>query len=112
MIYYLGMRNRSGSLEDLSCPTDAAHEKYVGYTEVVWMHGVPWEILDKNGREVSSMFPTLEGNITFECTGECQKTFDKVKEYLSQPSLLDSHIKGETLFMYLVVTVAVASTVI
>lgn len=76
------------------------------------MHGTPWKIPSKMGEKRLPFYQLLKGNITFEWTLECQKASDTLKEYLSQAPLLVSSIKGETLFMYLVVTEAVVHAVI
>ncbi|KAK2997706.1 hypothetical protein RJ639_026586 [Escallonia herrerae] len=48
----------------------------------------------------------------FEWTEECQKSFEKLKRYLSSPSLLTKPVTGEDLFLYLSISEVAVSTVL
>ena len=52
-------------------------------------------------------FRTLKRS--FEWTAKCQQAFEKLKAYLSSPSLLSPSQPGEELFLYLVVSPTVVS---
>lgn len=52
--------------------------------------------LEKIGEKSLLFYQILKGKVTFEWTQECQKCFDKLKEYLSQAPLLVSLIEGKT----------------
>jgi len=47
---------------------------------------------------------------SFEWTAECQQTFEKLKAYLSSPSLLSPSQPREELFLYLAVSPAAVNT--
>lgn len=83
--------------------------KHQGHTKIVWMYGISRTVLGKNERTEPSVYQLLKGNATFEWSKECQHTFIKLKEYLSQAPLLVSPIEAKTLFMYLAVMEVVIS---
>lgn len=49
-------------------------------------------------------FKLLEGNKKFEWNDKCRLAFDKLKRYLSMPSILAKPLTSERLFLYLAVT--------
>lgn len=80
--------------------------------KIVGMHGIRWRFLAKMGEQSLPFYQLLKGNANLEWAAECQRAFDKLKEYLSQAPLLVSLIEGETLFIYLVMTEVVVSSLI
>ena len=49
------------------------------------------------------IFKLLKKHDVGEWTKECQIPFDKVKDYLSTPPILVSHIPGNSLILYLTI---------
>ncbi|KAA3469774.1 rve domain-containing protein/RVT_3 domain-containing protein [Gossypium australe] len=49
---------------------------------------------------------------SFSWTKECQTTFEKLKQYLTSPSLLKSPQKGKTFFLYLATSEETVTTIL
>ena len=57
-------------------------------------------------------YVTLKGNKKFEWTEECEKAFQQLKHYLATPPVLAKPIEGETLFLYIAISVTAVSGVL
>lgn len=57
-------------------------------------------------------FTTLRSASKNEWNEDCQKAFDGIKQYLTEPPILNQPLLGEELFMYLAVSQYVVSTVL
>ena len=54
----------------------------------------------------------LKETSTFDWTDQCRQTFEIIKRYLIEPSILSNPKSGEQLYMYLTVSECVASVVL
>lgn len=49
------------------------------------------------------IFKFLQNDQAIEWNFDCQKAFEKIRDYLQEPPILIPHVKGNPLFMYLIV---------
>ena len=66
------------------------------------------KIVSKATDKCLPFFKTLKQ--AFAWIDECEKAFQELKHYLSNPPLLSSSKKGKTLYLYLAVSITVVST--
>ena len=65
------------------------------------------KIISKATDKCLRFFKTLKQ--AFACTDKCEKAFQELKYYLSNPPLMSSSKEGENLYLYLVVLITVVS---
>lgn len=94
-IHYIKMRHRSQSRQNLSNPANATIKNHIRCPKIIW--GYLGQFLSRMGEKSLLFYKLLKGNVTFEWTLDCEKAFDKLKEYLSQSPLLVSPKEGEKL---------------
>lgn len=68
--------------------------------------------ISKYSNRMHQFFLALESALKKGWNEDCQKAFDSIKQYLTEPSILSQQLPDEKLYIYLATSAHVVSTVL
>ncbi|GKV01815.1 hypothetical protein SLEP1_g14337 [Rubroshorea leprosula] len=96
---FQNLRRAQMKLNPLKCTFAVESGKFLGFIAKLAERCLPF-------------FKALREPRNFQWTGECQRTFDELKQYLPSAPLLSKPMEGESLYLYLGVTEKAMSLVL
>ena len=99
--------NRSKPREGMNHIRDGVTQDHEGSPKSHWKDSSAQQVCLESKEKCFPFFKTLKW--AFVLRDECEKAFQELKQYLSNPRLLSPSKEGENLYLYLVMSTIVVS---